>query len=42
MIITGEVRVGSLAIALEIKADGELVKDWDVEGIMMKMTVSRK
>jgi isoleucyl-tRNA synthetase len=40
--ISGEVRAGSLSIGPEIKAAGELVKDWDVEDVKMRMGIGRK
>ena len=40
--ISGEVRAGSLSIGPEIEAAGELVKDWDVEDVKMRMGIGRK
>ncbi len=40
--ISGEVRAKSLIIGSGVEAQGDLVKDWDVEDIKMKMAVSRK
>jgi len=39
--ISGEVRAGSLSIGPEIEAVGELVKDWDVEDVKMRMGIGR-
>jgi isoleucyl-tRNA synthetase len=39
--IAGEVRAKALTINSDIKVEGELVKDWDVEGIKMRMGISR-
>ena len=38
--IAGEVRSKLLIIGIDIEPDGDLVKEWDVEGISMKMSVS--
>ncbi|MCL7412721.1 MAG: DUF5915 domain-containing protein, partial [ANME-2 cluster archaeon] len=38
--IAGEVRSTLLIIGIDIKPDGELVKDWDVEGIAMTIGIS--
>ncbi len=40
--ISGEVRAGSLSIGPEVEAEGELVKDWDVEDVKMRMGIGRK
>ncbi|MBE0521629.1 MAG: isoleucine--tRNA ligase [Candidatus Methanoperedenaceae archaeon] len=40
--IAGEVRAKSLTIGSGVDVQGGLVKDWDVEGIRMKIAVSRK
>ena len=40
--IAGEVRAGSLKISSALEVEGELVKDWDVEDVKMKMAISRK
>ena len=40
--ISGEVRAGSLSIGPEIEAVGELVKDWDVEDVKMRIGIGRK
>jgi isoleucyl-tRNA synthetase len=39
--IAGEVRARSLMIGPEVEVDGELVKDWDVEDVKMKMGIGR-
>ncbi|HEY9246749.1 MAG TPA: isoleucine--tRNA ligase [Candidatus Methanoperedens sp.] len=39
--IAAEVRSKSLLIGHEVEVKGDLVKDWDVEGVGMKMAVSR-
>jgi len=38
--IAGEVRSKLLIIGIDVEPDGDLVKEWDVEGIGMKMSVS--
>ncbi|MFZ3167294.1 MAG: isoleucine--tRNA ligase [Candidatus Methanoperedens sp.] len=40
--IAGEVRAKSLAIGPEVEVEGELVKDWDVEDVKMRMGIGRK
>ena len=40
--ISGEVRASSLSIGNEIEAEGELVKDWDVEDVKMRIGIGRK
>ena len=40
--IAGEVRAKSLAIGTDVKIEGDLMKDWDVEGIKMRMGIARK
>ena len=40
--IAGEVRARSLAIGPEVEVEGELVKDWDVEDVRMRMGIARK
>ncbi|HEX7627399.1 MAG TPA: isoleucine--tRNA ligase [Candidatus Methanoperedens sp.] len=40
--IASEVRAKSLAIGPEVEAEGELVKDWDVEDVKMKMGIGRR
>ena len=40
--IAGEVRAKSLTIGPEVEVDGDLVKDWDVEDVRMKMGIARK
>jgi isoleucyl-tRNA synthetase len=39
--IAGEVRARTLMIGPEVEVDGELVKDWDVEDVKMKMGIGR-
>ncbi|NIA03284.1 MAG: isoleucine--tRNA ligase [Nitrospirae bacterium] len=39
--IAGEVRSNLLVIGLDIIPEGELVKEWDVEGTSMKMSISK-
>jgi len=39
--IAGEVRAKSLMIGPEVEVDGELVKDWDVEDVKMRMGIGR-
>jgi len=39
--IAGEVRARSLMIGPEVEVDGELVKDWDVEDVKMKVGIGR-
>jgi len=39
--IAGEVRAKSLAIGPEVEVEGELVKDWDVEDVKMRMGIGR-
>ncbi|SNQ59840.1 isoleucine--tRNA ligase [Candidatus Methanoperedens nitratireducens] len=39
--IAGEVRAKSLSIGTDVKVEGDLVKDWDVEDIKMKMGIAR-
>lgn len=40
--IAGEVRARSLTIGPEVEVEGELVKDWDVEDVRMRMGIARK
>ncbi len=40
--ISGEVRAGSLSIGPEVEAEGELVKDWDVEDVKMRIGIGRQ
>ncbi|MDP2845463.1 MAG: DUF5915 domain-containing protein, partial [Candidatus Methanoperedens sp.] len=37
--IAGEVRAKSLVIGSDVEVEGALVKDWDVEGVKMRMGV---
>ena len=39
--IAGEVRAKSLSIGTDVKVEGDLVKDWNVEDIEMKMGIAR-
>ncbi|MDO9097786.1 MAG: DUF5915 domain-containing protein, partial [Candidatus Methanoperedens sp.] len=39
--IAGEVRAKSLVIGSDVEVEGALVKDWDVEGVKMRMGVGR-
>ena len=39
--IAGEVRSNLLIIGLDIVPEGELVKEWDVEGTSMKMSITK-
>ncbi|MCX9010566.1 MAG: isoleucine--tRNA ligase [Candidatus Methanoperedens sp.] len=39
--IAGEVRAKSLDIGTDVKVEGDLVKDWDVEDIRMRMGITR-
>jgi isoleucyl-tRNA synthetase len=39
--IAGEVRSNLLIIGLDIIPEGELVKEWDVEGTRMKMSIKK-
>ncbi|NJD52148.1 MAG: isoleucine--tRNA ligase [Candidatus Methanoperedens sp.] len=40
--IAGEVRAKSLAIGPEVDVEGELVKDWDVEDVKMRVGIGRR
>jgi isoleucyl-tRNA synthetase len=40
--ISGEVRASLFSIGPEVEAAGELVKDWDVEDVKMRMGIGRK
>jgi isoleucyl-tRNA synthetase len=40
--IAGEVRAKSLDIGSDVKVKGDLVKDWDVEGVKMRMGIARQ
>ncbi len=39
--IAGEVRAKSLDIGTDVKVEGDLVKDWDVEDIKMRIGITR-
>ncbi len=39
--IAGEVRARSLVIGSDVEVDGALVKEWDVEGVRMRMGIGR-
>jgi isoleucyl-tRNA synthetase len=39
--ISGEVRAKSMALGSGIEVEGDLVKDWDVEDVRMKMGICR-
>jgi isoleucyl-tRNA synthetase len=41
-LIAEEVRADVLDMGSDIDASGSLVKDWDVEGVAMKMGISKK
>ncbi|KAB2947825.1 MAG: isoleucyl-tRNA synthetase [Candidatus Methanoperedens nitroreducens] len=40
--IAGEVRAKSLSIGPEVEVEGELVKDWDVEDVKMRIGIGRR
>ncbi len=39
--IAGEVRAKSLAISSDVEVTGDLMKEWDVEGVRMRMGIAR-
>ncbi len=39
--ISDEIRAKLLIIGIEIKPDGEIVKEWDVEGTSMKISITK-
>lgn len=40
--IAGETRAKQLVIGIDVEPQGELVKEWDVEGTIMKMGISKQ
>ena len=40
--ISGEVRAKSMVLGSGIEVEGDLVKDWDVEDVKMKMGIVRR